>query len=643
MKQTATSSESPALAIHPPEAATTRRRPRRSRALATVMALAAALAAASAAPAVSTSLSAAAPGQATVPLAIHVSATYEHLGVRWAIDGDTDHDAAVTLRYRAAATATWRPGMDLVRTHPDLVGEGNGHPDNRWAGSIFWLAPGTKYEIELTLTDPDGGGTTRTITATTRSPMAPGPNAQSRWVTPGSGGGSGTPDDPFRGLQTAADAARPGDVFHLSPGTFQPFRVLASGAPGAPIVFRGPIDGTAVVDGAGTDRGIVTLGRYDQTTHDIMIEGLTIRNGRWGIDAQNSRDITVRHVTVANVDDGYTNRRDKALEGNQTICDSVFEGRVPWPGQGIPSQRGIDLRGDGNVVCFNRLSNFGDGVSVQPFTGPSWGNDVYGNDITHIVDDPIEIDYNAANVRVWSNRVTNSRMGISLAPIFGGPAYVFRNTFFNLESSAYKMNREPAGLVIAHNTSLKRGNGTSSPAHWQNTTLRSNFLFGTRYVFEEYGLVAGSHDDWDHDALAREPPCGPDTPPCFKWDNTRYRTLADLGAAGIEAHGVAGQRSDLVAAALPMEYATAADPAGYDLRLVPGVVEVDAGAALANINDPWVADGRPDIGAFESGAALPRYGPRPLGSPITFLTRPPEPVATPRPQPSPLYLPAVDA
>jgi hypothetical protein len=510
--------------------------------------------------------------------------------------------------------------MPPVRTHPQLVGEGNGRPDNRWAGSVFWLSPGSTYQIELSLSDPDGGDATRIVTATTRTPMAPALDARERFVVPGNGGGSGIPGDPFKGLQAAADAAEAGDLFTVAPGQYEPFTLLASGREGQPIVFRGPEDRTAMVDGQGTERGVVTLGRYDQTIGHIIVERLTVVDGRWGIDAQHSHDITVRHVVVRDVDYGYVNRRGDGLERNQTICDNVFQGRRPWPGEGIPPERAIDVKGDGNVVCNNDVSNFADGVSVQPWTGPSWGNDVYGNDITHIVDDPIEIDYNAANVRVWANRVTNGRMGVSLAPVFGGPAYVFRNTFLNLESSAYKMNREPSGLVVAHNTSLKRGNGTSSPANWQNTFLRNNFIFGTRYVFEEFGLADGSVDDWDYDALAREPACGAGTPPCFKWDNVRYATVAELAAAtGIEEHAVVGRRSDLVNAMLPEAYETPVRPAEYDLQLRPDAPEVNAGAPLPNLNDPWVRDGQPDIGAFELGAATPAYGPRPVGAPLTFL------------------------
>ncbi len=39
---------------------------------------------------------------------------------------------------------------------------------NRLSGSVFDIEPGTAYEIELTIHDPDGGGETRTVQASTR-------------------------------------------------------------------------------------------------------------------------------------------------------------------------------------------------------------------------------------------------------------------------------------------------------------------------------------------------------------------------------------------------------------------------------------------------------------------------------------------
>jgi hypothetical protein len=351
---------------------------------------------------------------------------------------------------------------------------------------------------------------------------------------------------------------------------------------------------------------VLTLGTSDRRTSYLIIEQMVIQNGRWGIDAQNTHHVAVRNNIIRDVGFGYYNRRERGWESRQHISDNTLIGRTPWPGSGIPSERGIDLRGSGNVVCFNRVRNFGDGVSIQPFTDAyGYSNDIYGNDISEIVDDPIEIDYNSCNTRVWRNRVANARMGVSLAPIYGGPVYIFRNLFFNLESSAYKMNREPAGLVILHNTSAKLGNGTSSDSGWQNTLLRNNIILGTRYVFEEYDLVAGSVDDWDYDAL------GTTANPFAKWNNIRYQSLESLRqSSGVEAHAVAVTLEDLVDAVLPGDYADGVVSGSYDLRPKAGVDAINAGQVLANINDPYVSDGRPDCGAFEYGEPLPHYGPR---------------------------------
>ena len=49
-----------------------------------------------------------------------------------------------------------------------------------------------------------------------------------------------------------------------------------------------------------------------------------------------------------------------------------------------------------------------------------------------------------------------------------------------------------------------------------------------------------------------------------------------------------------------------------DLRLKAGAVPVDAGVVLPNVNDD-ATGAAPDLGAYELGATLPIYGPRPPG------------------------------
>ncbi|MEJ2188278.1 MAG: right-handed parallel beta-helix repeat-containing protein [Acidobacteriota bacterium] len=553
----------------------------------------------------------AAAGDEVVAGEIRADATYRHLGVLWAISGDDDLDSSMTLEFRRQGDGEWLAGAPAVRAYPTLLVNGSPLGLNYWAASALFLEPGVVYELRLMLSDPDGGGEVRSVIASTRVLPPASFAGVHRWVIPGSGGGDGTPGNPFRGLQAAADAAQPGNIFHVAAGTYAPFQLLASGNPTQPIVFTGPANDTAVVDGGGTDRGIVTLGEWDQTIANVVIEGLTLDDGHWGIDAQHSRDILVRHNITRDVDFGVLNRRGDGLEARQTVCDNVIEGRVAWPGSDIPSERGIDLRGDGNVVCHNRIRNFGDCVSLQPMSGPSYGNDVYGNDASRCVDDGIEIDYNQANVRVWRNRVMNARMGVSVQPIRGGPAYIFRNELFNLESEPIKMHNQTTGFLVVHNTGAKHGNGHSDAgAMWRNATFRNNLFLGTAYAFEFTTVADEGFRDFDFDAWGTTRDIGEPSDPFFKWDDVRYSRLPDLQAVGVEVHGVESSFADLVNATLPSWWDQEAVPGSRDLRLAAGAPEIDSGQNLPNLNDGFTLTGPPDLGAFELGQPLPDYGPR---------------------------------
>ena len=75
------------------------------------------------------------------------------LGVRWPLTGDDNFNATVTVRYRSG-TGAFRDAMPLHRVHPEVV-TGLSVPD-QFGGSIFDLAPGTPYDIELHADDPDG-------------------------------------------------------------------------------------------------------------------------------------------------------------------------------------------------------------------------------------------------------------------------------------------------------------------------------------------------------------------------------------------------------------------------------------------------------------------------------------------------------
>ena len=58
---------------------------------------------------------------------------------------DPDEDATATVEYRTGGEA-YHAGFPLSRVS-----------STRFVGSLFWLKPGTTYDVRVTFSDPDGG------------------------------------------------------------------------------------------------------------------------------------------------------------------------------------------------------------------------------------------------------------------------------------------------------------------------------------------------------------------------------------------------------------------------------------------------------------------------------------------------------
>ena len=73
--------------------------------------------------------------------------TLENLGFEWAITGDTNRNASVSVDFRRAGEAAWRKALPLVRVGGERIFRDVENlsyivPDG-FAGSILGLAPGT--------------------------------------------------------------------------------------------------------------------------------------------------------------------------------------------------------------------------------------------------------------------------------------------------------------------------------------------------------------------------------------------------------------------------------------------------------------------------------------------------------------------
>lgn len=389
------------------------------------------------------------PGEVTTPFP-----TITHLAVEWRIEGDADLDATCGVRYRKSGVNAWRQGGPLIRV-PAGSSRGTSRPftwTNRLSGSLFDLEPGTTYEIELTLRDPDGGEATRLVKAGTR----PEPVASADAVT-------------RHGTKADLNAVKPGEVLLLADGDYGAVTFNRDGEPGKPIVYRST-SGKAVFSEIGLS------GRKW-----VYLEGVTV-NGP--VRMNGTEHCVVRRCSISA---RYGIKAYQPGMRNACIEDNVITGIHPWSPEimgagGDNEGEGIQFTGSGNVIRHNRVHGFRDGISHMEDDGavPQQCNDILNNDIGTGLDDGIEADFALHNCRILRNRLTNCFVGISSQPGLGGPNYFEQNVMFNIVLSAFKLHRFSQGDVILRNTVIKAGDGfgvyTSEP--FDHARIEHNLFIG---------------------------------------------------------------------------------------------------------------------------------------------------------------------
>ena len=587
------------------------------------------------------------------------------LGFEWPISGDDNRNSAVEVAYRKAGEAAWKTGMPLLR----MGGERVFRPDlgldylvpEKFAGSVLDLEPDTEYEARFTMRDPDGvlREAVRTVKVRTRGEPRAVQNGRVLHVYPPTW--QGPKQEPsFVGLKKAyygsgngdwsvvsERTVRSGDTILVHAGLYKgdrmkyseptgldfdgTYHLTAKGTAQRPIVIRAAGDGEVIFDGDGA----FTLFDVMAADHHIF-EGLTIRNAgiafQAGIkDVAGARGLTVRNCRIEDV--GIAVNAQFAGSHDFLISDNVMLGRddrhrlLGWYNPGIygantlKSYHAVKLYGAGHVVRHNYIAYFHDGISVCTHGSPdadparqASAIDFYNNDIHLMADDFIETDGGVHNIRVMRNRGVNAaQCGLSAQPVYGGPAYFIRNVVYHVPTGCgLKFNVKPAGMVLYHNTLVSE----ALPGDlFANTHARNNLFLGTgakrpvfrfanataysSYDYNGYGLNAGAAHQFEWSA----PGAG----------MRRLASVAELRAAtGQEAHGIEVDYG-IFAGLRPPDPAkphAVYEARELDFRLAPGGRAVDAGVGLAGVNDGYTGQA-PDLGAYEVGAALPHYGPRP--------------------------------
>ncbi|HEV7735389.1 MAG TPA: hypothetical protein VGR62_24665 [Candidatus Binatia bacterium] len=519
------------------------------------------------------------------------------LGIRLLVAGDDDHDASVQVRYRPTGDVVWRTAQPLFRVRPESV-TGRVVPE-QFAGSIFDLAPATTYDIELRALDADGPVDEIVLTSAATRAVPGDPAAPTvRPVATASA------------LRSALLAAQPGDVITLADGTYAgPFEIDASGTAANPIVIRGGSTVGVTLDGGGCDCNLLEIrGSF------VHLERMTLRKARTAIRFKPAatEGNVVRRVRIDDVRNGMLGDPDQR---DFYVCDNVLHGHLRWPqtygddGGSHANDDGINVMGDGHVVCHNVLGGFGDALKVEQ--DGSRADDFYGNEVLSAYDNAVELDGSEGNTRAFRNRFTNSFVPLSFQPIFGGPSYAFRNVVVNVAEDHLKLYARgtdaPSGVVVLHNTfvSSRHALEMGSPATSHHVRIENNLFVAPATAGPTVALWLGAIDDVRLDVNGWFPDGTFDFGPTGSWASfAAFEAGSSLATGGRVLNGPPFA-SGLVP---PATYRTEMLPADATLASSSNAVD----GATTGLGDSFTGSA-PDLGALERGCPIPIYGVRPEG------------------------------
>lgn len=544
-------------------------------------------------------------GAASLLLAARASAeasavpTFHSIGLAWS---DSGGSASTTCRveYRKTGEAAWKRGYPLWF---DARAAGSGtsaaRPANEYRGSLVNLAPGTAYEIRLSL---EGTSTETTLTASTWSETFP-----------------------------------VGET-HLVTDSSDTLQITASGSKDAYVIY-GPADGkSATIDVANAKnndvyvdaayvivRGLTLKGaatnaiELGPNAHDVVIEGNDISGfgvistvdgagTLWGSDS-NAAVYCSHHPGVERIVIQRNRIHNPRSDTNSWEEPRPSRGGDPHPLG--PQAVTFETCGGNHVIRYNEVWSdidhyfqdvFGGGENFSFEGFPRADSDIYGNRISNCWDDGIEAEGGDRNVRIWGNFIDHTFTKVATAAASVGPIYIFRN----IAGVSRRSPSDDPMVVDSEDRGPFHKCGSSDEAYrggriflFHNTLLQPvdakyTYPLGCGYGLEDSaGTMTGVfsrnnllqvHKDWWASVDDNH------QDPSNQFDFDLYDGKINA-AAGQEAHGIHG---------VP-KYVSG----GYALD--PSSPGFDVATALPGFNDDFVGKG-PDMGAVESGGPAPEFG-----------------------------------
>jgi hypothetical protein len=524
-------------------------------------------------------------------------ATFESIGVRLPYSGDDNRNSKCAIQYRVAGSSAWKDGFT---PWADRKGR-------EFRGSLIHLTPDTAYQIRLTVTDPEGGNTSRDVT-----------------------------------IRTWSENFKVAKVVILPESSSRPLVITQGGSASTGYVVYQPASGkSALIDVRNNyDHCVVAKANY------VIIRGLTLKGARThAVRLDDRSDVVVERCDISGWGKkgyGTWGENHAAIYANGSPVKRIIVQRnkihhprwdtntwsEPRPDHGNDKHpvgpSGLDFQhcGGNHVIRFNHIYSdashyFKDGFCGGPDSGtggfPGSDSDIHGNIVENVWDDAIEAEGGNINVRIWGNFLNYNFTGIASRSTTVGPLYTFRNVFGNCESTTGRsggffrkagFNSAPQidyGVYDFHNTVL-RNPGTAINGPMTHHMTRNNILYSNTSIglsTRDGQSYAANDFDYDLIPVELEAPRGYNTEP------------HGIRAKPVYVSGYGFNRTTWKGI----------------FQLVASSPGFDRGQVIPNFNDGFTGKA-PDIGAHEAGFEPMEFGPsatrsfpRPLaGVPISSPT-----------------------
>ena len=542
-----------------------------------------------------------------IDLDLELTPTIHCMGIR--IKGAPDDIANAKVQFRKQGAEAWKEALPLVVCLGNKfadTGEGE-ETQAAWAdaapiirrlhGSLFWLEPGTTYEVQTTLLDAAGAARgTYSGTATTRSDKVAYGKGRTLKV--------GTE---FKSIAAALKEAKPGDTVLVAPGIYKESVWLPqwpSGEPGNPVTLRGEkgaiLDGDGVPKTADVHGGIIV-----RDAHDLIIEGLLIKRFAYCMFINTCHRVVIQRNFIdlreSEKSAPYGIRlkrcRDSLVQLNVAVEPKLGEhhyARYPFSIDG----------GHRNVIRYNQM--LGGACHDIITTRNNCDTDIYENVFRGTTnDDGVELEGGTCiNLRFFHNLLDvhdGDKGTVSTTPVTVGPVYVVRNVFLcsrqavkfanDGTTNALKAGHQLcdfAPLFFYHNVFHEpRDQFFRFLGAHGRPILINNIVTGKALPDVTKNLAA----DRSSAQYARV-----EADSNLYWDGGK---TTKSPTPGLDAHSLFAE---------PLFV----DAGKGDFRLQPGSPALDRALRLPNISDRFAGRG-PDIGPFETALDWP---PRTLTAPL---------------------------